>query len=49
VFSEGKHLLQAYRHPDGGKLDKATGGIVRRSYVTNLYKGRIDSPRRGGV
>jgi transcriptional regulator with XRE-family HTH domain len=44
-----EHLLETYRHPDGrkwtgGELDKATGGVVRRSYITNLRKGRIDSP-----
>jgi transcriptional regulator with XRE-family HTH domain len=42
-------LLERYRHPDGrrwsGKeLDEATGGVVTRSYVTNLRKGRIDNP-----
>jgi transcriptional regulator with XRE-family HTH domain len=38
-----------YRHPDGRKwsgqeIDEATGGVVSRSYVTNLRKGRIDNP-----
>jgi transcriptional regulator with XRE-family HTH domain len=42
-------LLERYRHPDGrrwsGKeLDEATGGVVTRSHVTNLRKGRIDNP-----
>ena len=42
-------FLDAYRRPDGGRwsgaaLDKATGGVVPRSYVTNLRKGRIESP-----
>ena len=42
-------LLEAYRRPDGGRwtgqqLDEATGGVVTRSYVTNLRKGRIESP-----
>jgi transcriptional regulator with XRE-family HTH domain len=42
-------LLETYRHPDGRKwsgqeIDKATGGVVSRSYVTNLRKGRIDNP-----
>jgi hypothetical protein len=42
-----EHLLDAYRRPDGSRwtgqqLDKATGGIVTRSYVTNLRKGRIE-------
>jgi transcriptional regulator with XRE-family HTH domain len=26
------------------ELEKATGGVVPRSYVTNLRKGRIESP-----
>jgi hypothetical protein len=38
-----------YRHADGHKwtgaeLDDATGGVVTRSYVTNLRKGRIENP-----
>lgn len=42
-------LLEAYRHPDGRKwsgqeIDDATGGIVTRSYITNLRKGRIENP-----
>jgi transcriptional regulator with XRE-family HTH domain len=42
-------LLEIYRRPDGRKwsgqeIDEATGGVVSRSYVTNLSKGRIDNP-----
>jgi hypothetical protein len=42
-------FLDAYRRPDGSrwtgqKLDEATGGVVTRSYVTNLGKGRIENP-----
>ncbi len=42
-------LLEMYRHPDGRRwsgqeIDEATGGVVSRSYVTNLRKGRIDNP-----
>lgn len=42
-------LLELYRKPDGlewggQNLEKATGGVVSRSYVTNLRKGRIGSP-----
>jgi transcriptional regulator with XRE-family HTH domain len=42
-------LLDAYRRPDGSRwtgqqLDEATDGVVPRSYVTNLSKGRIASP-----
>jgi transcriptional regulator with XRE-family HTH domain len=42
-------FLETYRRPDGqrwggAELQKATGGIVTRSYVTNLRKGRIENP-----
>jgi transcriptional regulator with XRE-family HTH domain len=42
-------LLEMYRHPDGHRwtgqeIDEATGGVVTRSYVTNLRKGRIENP-----
>ena len=42
-------FLDAYRRPDGTpwtgqKLDEATGGVVARSYFTNLRKGRIENP-----
>jgi len=42
-------LLETYRRPDGRKwsgqeIDEATGGVVSRSYVTNLRKGRIENP-----
>lgn len=42
-------LLDTYRHPDGrrwsgAELAEATGGALNRSYVTNLLKGRIESP-----
>src|SRR5919106_6599799 len=42
-------LLEMYRHPDGRRwsgqeIDEATGGVVSRSYITNLRKGRIDNP-----
>src|ERR671911_510126 len=42
-------LLEMYRRPDGRKwsgqeIDEATGGIVTRSYITNLRKGRIENP-----
>ena len=44
-----EHLLDTYRRQDGHQwtgqqLDEATGGVVCRSYVTNLRKGRIDNP-----
>jgi transcriptional regulator with XRE-family HTH domain len=42
-------FLDKYRRPDGSRwtgqqIDEATGGIVTRSYVTNLRKGRIENP-----
>jgi transcriptional regulator with XRE-family HTH domain len=42
-------FLNIYRRPDGSRwtgqqLDEATGGIVTRSCVTNLRKGRIENP-----
>lgn len=42
-------LLEIYRRPDGRRwsgqqIDEATGGVVTGSYVTNLRKGRIESP-----
>jgi transcriptional regulator with XRE-family HTH domain len=42
-------LLDVYRRPDGRRwtgqeIDEATGGVVTRSYVTNLRKGRIENP-----
>jgi transcriptional regulator with XRE-family HTH domain len=41
--------LETYRRPDGRRwsgqeIDEATGGVVTRSYVTNLRKGRIENP-----
>jgi transcriptional regulator with XRE-family HTH domain len=44
-----ERLLDAHRRPDGSRwtgqqLDEATGGVVTRSYVTNLRKGRIENP-----
>ena len=49
VAQKFEHLLNTYRRPDGRQwtgqqLDEATGGVVTRSYVTNLRKGRIESP-----
>ena len=49
VAEKFEHLLDAYRHPDGrrwsgAELAKATDGVVHRSYVTTLLKGRIESP-----
>jgi transcriptional regulator with XRE-family HTH domain len=49
VAQKFEALLEIYRRPDGRKwsgqeIDEATGGVVSRSYVTNLRKGRIDNP-----
>ena len=42
-------LLALYRRSDGREwggqdLERATGGVVTRSYVANLKKGRIENP-----
>jgi transcriptional regulator with XRE-family HTH domain len=44
-----EHFLKTYRRPDGGRwggqdLHDATGGVVTRSYVASLRKGRIENP-----
>jgi transcriptional regulator with XRE-family HTH domain len=49
VAQKFEHLLDTYQRPDGHRwtgqqLDEATGGVVTRSYVTNLRKGRIENP-----
>jgi hypothetical protein len=49
VAQKFEHLLDTYRRPDGQRwsgqeIDEATGGVVTRSYVTNLRKGRIENP-----
>jgi len=49
IAQKFEHLLNTYRRPDGHRwtgqqLDEATGGVVTRSYVTNLRKGRIENP-----
>jgi len=48
VAQKFEQLLETYRRPDGSRwtgqqLDEATG-VVTRSYVTNLRKGRIENP-----
>ena len=48
VAQKFETLLERYRRPDGRRwsgqeIDEATGGVVTRSYVTNLRKGRIDN------
>src|SRR5215216_1124109 len=49
IAQKVERLLDTYRRPDGHRwtgqqLDEATGGVVTRSYVTNLRKGRVESP-----
>ncbi len=44
-----ERFSEMYRRPDGRRwggqdLQDATGGVVTRSYVTNLRKGRIENP-----
>jgi transcriptional regulator with XRE-family HTH domain len=49
IVDKFEHFLEIYRRPDGSRwggqdLDEATGGVVTRSYVSNLRKGRIENP-----
>ncbi len=49
IAQKFEHFLETYRRPDGSRwggqdLHDATGGVVTRSYVSNLRKGRIESP-----
>src|ERR671917_2114504 len=49
IAQKFERLLDTYRHADGRRwsgqeIDEATDGIVTRSYVTNLRKGRIENP-----
>jgi hypothetical protein len=49
VAQKSEQMLETYRRPDGHRwtgqqLDEATGGVVPRSCVTNLRKGRIENP-----
>ena len=49
IAQKFKGLLEMYRRPDGRRwsgqeIDEATGGVVTRSYITNLRKGRIENP-----
>jgi len=49
VSERFRRLLSLYRKPDGREwggqdLENATGGIVTRSYVSNLKQGRIENP-----
>ncbi len=49
IAEKFERLLDTYRRTDGRRwngadLQEATGGVVIRSYVTNLRKGRIENP-----
>lgn len=49
IAQKFEYLLEAYPRPDGRTwggqdLQDASGGVVTRSYVTNLRKGRIENP-----
>jgi transcriptional regulator with XRE-family HTH domain len=49
IAQKFERFLETYHRPDGSRwggqdLHNATGGVVTRSYVTNLRKGRIENP-----
>ncbi len=49
IAQKFEHFLEVYRRPDGSRwggqdLHDATGGVVTRSYVSNLRKGKIENP-----
>ena len=49
IAQKFESLLEVHSRPDGRRwsgqeIDEATGGVVTRSYVTNLRKGRIENP-----
>ena len=49
IADKFEHFLKVYSRPDGSRwggqdLHDATGGVVTRSYVSNLRKGRIENP-----
>ena len=49
VAQRSERFLDTSRRPDGSRwsgqaIDEATDGIVTRSYITNLRKGRIENP-----
>jgi hypothetical protein len=48
IAQKFERFLDTYRRPDGSRwggqdLHDATGGVVTRSYVSNLRKGRIEN------
>ena len=49
IAQKFESFLETYRRPDGSRwggqdLQEATGGVVTRSYVSTLRKGRIENP-----
>lgn len=49
IMRKFERFLETYRGPDGRmwsgqEIQDATGGVVTRSYVSNLRKGRIENP-----
>jgi transcriptional regulator with XRE-family HTH domain len=49
IAQKFEHFLEVYRRPDGSRwggqdLHDATSGVVTRSYITSLRKGRIENP-----
>jgi transcriptional regulator with XRE-family HTH domain len=49
IAQKFESLLEVHSRPDGRRwsgqeIEEATGGVVSRSYVTNLRKGRIENP-----
>ena len=49
IAQKFERFLETYLRPDGRRwggqdLQEATGGVVTRSYVSSLRKGRIENP-----
>jgi hypothetical protein len=49
IANKFERFLEVYCRPDGSRwggkdLNDATEGVVTRSYVSNLRKGRIENP-----
>ncbi len=49
IAQKFERFLETYRRPDGSRwggqdLHNATGGVVTRSYASNLRKDRIENP-----
>lgn len=49
ISEKFKLFVEEFRKPDGGRwggqeLQEATGGVVTRSYISSLRKGKIENP-----